>query len=568
MASRVVRRGNEDLRSSAKIAVFVIVALLIVWSYRAGLLTLNNDTDAAPEPRDVSPFQLLDCGDQGFSDNETVGVRFYDNLGYSVNVTAVSPTPLEVAVPLYVDPTNGTLETAVVSMETIANGGIRSAIEGDVKIAVPLGSQMPPGALTSAFINSSLSSLGSARTSLDQVANDSVVQGYVTPDLYSEIDNYSARLIVLREGLRSISCNLVGEIDIGNVSTQIGDMTLKLDNRSISTSERIIKSFAGQMNVSCTMVSNGGLQLSARPANCQEQISGDVGVDWCSDLIETMKDDLTKYGDSISKYVGIGGGVIALMAALGLGATPAVALLTGVWVGVALFAAVWLVGIYGIGLSLGSQLLLDKSPEEANAARSIEYVVKNTLSNGLSQLASSAIGAISEVGSAVFDILDSAIGMMSRITDYTFDKSLLFAESYQPDAPVNAEGYWSGTYSLTVHTTYWDGSSWEWYSFSETGVMILDFDANYVYVDGRQVHDLFTGALLNTVEVEGNLNVMSSSESVIDGALEFTTLITEGIAAYPYQTFHATVSGDSIQGSLVFDSFELNGEGTFSVTRG
>lgn len=129
-------------------------------------------------------------------------------------------------------------------------------------------------------------------------------------------------------------------------------------------------------------------------------------------------------------------------------------------------------------------------------------------------------------------------------------------------------GTWNGTYHLEVHTTYWDGSSWKWYMYTESGFMTMDFSNDYVVANGRQIRDTFTGALLETVIVEGNININigNRSESRIDGTLEFTT-ITSGISAYPSQTFVATVSSDSIQGSLEFESFELYGSGTFSLTR-
>lgn len=180
-----------------KIVAVTIVAVLIVCMLGAALLiqndSSNNGGNSNSIQREASPFQLLDLGNRQISNVSDVSVLFHNSAGYSVNVTAISADPVEVPVPVYVDPANGTIESGVVTMETITDG-VTTPIEGDLTIDTLPVVQDSPGSLTLAFIDASQSVLNATKQYLNEVKSNSTTCLVASPDLFAEINNYSANL--------------------------------------------------------------------------------------------------------------------------------------------------------------------------------------------------------------------------------------------------------------------------------------------------------------------------------------------------------------------------------------
>jgi len=539
-----------------KIAAVATVALLIISSIGIYYYLQNTITNNGT-PTEVSPFQILNLGDRGFSENDSVKVRFYNSNGYSVNVTALSPNPVEVAVPLYVNPETGSFDTASVSIKIIGNG-TSIDIDKTVRILAPLTTNESPGALTTAFIDASLSSLGIATTYLNSVSNKPGLESVVSPDIRSMIYNYTIQLGVINNCTKDISSNTTGDVELGTINTQQGNVQLKIDNEFLSICDGIVKSFIDQVEKIETATNNGEATISSSKAVIEEIDDPANAREWLLSVFDKIGTDIEGSMGTVSKCLGVAAGVLALAAAVAsspvlLGVAAAVGTMSVLMT----FTSSVLPAIYGTALAAGSQMFLDAGPDKTNPGQVLEKLVVNTVANGVSFGASAAIGSTSEVGSAVFDITDS-IGMFSAsLTNYVKD-GIKYAAAFDPNNPdsVSLDGTWSGTYTFAfVGVGGW--------TYTEAGTLTMTVTVSgttfsgSAYIDGIMIRNYDTG------EITG----YSSSSGDVTGTIQGISI--SGTFSFPFEgggtateSFDTILSGNTIQGTLTG-----TGSGSFSITK-
>lgn len=432
---------------SKKIVAVAIVALLLISSIGIYYYLQNNGTDSGI-PAVASPFQTLNLGYRGFSENDRVSVMFYDSKGYSVNVAASSSNPVEVAVPLYLNLETGSFDTANVSMKVIGKG-TSIDINKPIRILAPLTTNKPPGAWTTAFIDASVSSLGSATTYLDLVSEQPGLDGVVTPDMRSTIYKDTISLGVINDCIKDISSNVIGEVELGTVNTPQGNVQLNIDKKVLTTCDGIVKSFVDQVikleiatNSGIATISSSGEYDPDDPANARQ-----LTFQFLTEVRTAISDKLS----TVSGQLGVAAAGIALAAAL-IGGTAALplagaALAVGTASAFMMFTSSVLPAIYGSGLAAASVYFLDKSPSDVNAAKEFRDLGTATVGSGASFGISGYIGEESDVGSALFDLGDSLSLFSDALTKYYKDvteyKSPAPPVTDPPvnDPPVNDPGY-------------------------------------------------------------------------------------------------------------------------------
>ncbi|MBS1109859.1 MAG: Cna domain protein, partial [Anaeromyxobacteraceae bacterium] len=148
----------------------------------------------------LAPFEIVTLGATTFGASDLPRVRFWNGSGYSATLAATTPNPLQVAVPLYVDPVTGALASGTVSVTILRPDGTSTTLPGTVTIAAPpdlVG--VPAGAVTAAFLEGSIGLLASARAALlTAVVARPAACPLVTPEILAEMADSSARLTVMK----------------------------------------------------------------------------------------------------------------------------------------------------------------------------------------------------------------------------------------------------------------------------------------------------------------------------------------------------------------------------------
>jgi len=360
----------------------------------------------------LAPFEIVTLGATTFGASDLPRVRFWNGSGYSATLAATTPNPLQVAVPLYVDPVTGALASGTVSVTILRPDGTSTTLPGTVTIAAPpdlVG--VPAGAVTAAFLEGSIGLLASARAALlAAVVARPAASPLVTPEILAEMADSSARLAVMKTAVEGFLAGNPGAA-IGSVATLDGPATVTVDAVTMKNSDRIIAAFLARIAPAAP-----AFRGLASPAAA-------VGYDlafartWGQSLPTEISGQWLEWGKKVGGTIGAVTAVTGLAVALAA-STPAVVAIgtTAAVVGAMGYAvSTFAPGACGAFLKIGSSILIDGQASQSDYMPEVKYVVGNTLAQGAAQWLGTYMERVGgELSAAVAGVLDDRVGFTAR----------------------------------------------------------------------------------------------------------------------------------------------------------
>ena len=360
----------------------------------------------------LAPFEIVTLGATTFGASDLPRVRFWNGSGYSATLAATTPNPLQVAVPLYVDPVTGALASGTVSVTILRPDGTSTTLPGTVTIAAPpdlVG--VPAGAVTAAFLEGSIGLLASARAALlAAVVARPAASPLVTPEILAEMADSSARLAVMKTAVEGFLAGNPGAA-IGSVTTLDGPATVTVDAVTMKNSDRIIAAFLARIAPAAP-----AFRGLASPAAA-------VGYDlafartWGQSLPTEISGQWLEWGKKVGGTIGAVTAVTGLAVALAA-STPAVVAIgtTAAVVGAMGYAvSTFAPGACGAFLKIGSSILIDGQASQSDYMPEVKYVVGNTLAQGAAQWLGTYMERVGgELSAAVAGVLDDRVGFTAR----------------------------------------------------------------------------------------------------------------------------------------------------------
>ena len=396
-------------------------------------------TASAPGAR---PFEIISLGESALRASDRANVRFSNARGYSVTVPATAPNPLQVAVPLYIDPVTGVFDSGTVVLTIILPDGTSKEVEGALTIAAPpalVG--VAPGAVTEAFLEGTVALLSSAKASLEQAAAARPSAAVLlTPALALDMESARARLSVMKLAVSGFLGGSAGE-SIGAVTASDGPVTEKIDAVTMKNSDRIIAAFLAQ--IAPAGVVQAGSSAYAEGEGYDLEFARTWYQSLASDISGKWLDWGKKTGSTVGTVTAVAGLAVALAATtpamLAVGTTAAV-------VGAMGFAAsTFAPAACSAFLKVGSSILLDRESSHADLMPEVLYVVENTLTQGAS------LWRDSWITSRGGELSAAVVGLLDDQTNFTANAVKLVvgavAISYPP-GPAPGGATYSGSFSF------------------------------------------------------------------------------------------------------------------------
>ena len=357
----------------------------------------------------LAPFQIVTLGATTFGASDLPRVRFWNGAGYSATLAATTPDPLQVAVPLYVDPVTGALASGTVSVTILRPDGTSTTLPGTVTIAAPpdlVG--VPAGAVTAAFLEGSISLLASARAALlAAVVARPAASPLVTPELLAEMADSSARLTVMKTAVQGFLAGNPGAA-IGSVAASDGPATVNVDAVTMKNSDRIIAAFLARIAPATPAATRG---LASRAAAVPYDL--EFARTWGQSLPAEISGQWLEWGKKVGGTIGAVTAVTGLAVALAA-STPAVVAIgtTAAVVGAMGYAvSTFAPGACGAFLKIGSSILVDGQASQSDYMPEVKYVVGNTLAQGASQWLGTYLERVGgSLSAAVAGVLDDRLG--------------------------------------------------------------------------------------------------------------------------------------------------------------
>ena len=423
--------------------------------------------DFTASVQSLAPFQIVSLGSTSHGMSAVPRVRFWNASGYSATVAATTPNPLQVAVPLYVDPATGLLASGVVSLTILHPDGTSTNLPGTVTIAAPpvlVG--VPVGAVTSAFLEGSIRLMESARASLLAAVVARPAAGpMLTPELLAEMTDTSARLTAMKTAVDGFLAGNPGAA-MGAVATSDGSATVNVDAVTMANSDRIIAAFLAR--------------IAPAPAASRARAgsAAAVGYDlefarnWGQSLPAEISSGWLEWGKKVGSTVGAVTAVTGLVVALAA-STPAVVAIgtTAAVVGAMGFAvSTFAPGACGAFLKVGSSILLTGQASQSDYMPEVKYVVGNTLAQGASQWLGTYMERVGgDLSAAIAGVIDDRAGFTARAgelvagaVDLVYPATCTYSIS-PPSKPFISSGG-AGTVDVTAGSgcawTAVSGASW------------------------------------------------------------------------------------------------------------
>lgn len=398
----------------------------------------------------TSPFSLITLGTTSLKDNDVVQVTFANPKGYSVTITAVASNPLQVVVPLYVNPVSGELDSGSVTLRVTYPDGSMKVADGTLTIAAPpIVEGVTPGTLTQAFVNGTLSYVNETQTALSNLkTEDSEAASIVTTEIEADL---ALEVTTLQTMSLSIDNYTSGDLSqaICGARTSDGEATVTMDSAMLTNSDRIVAAFLNQLLVTKTST----LEKTIAGVETSGDVLVDRASDWTKNLMTTISDGTLEWGKKVGGSVG---GVTAIVGVL-VAVTAATPMVTAIGTSAALIGAVgyltstFVPGSTAMFLNMGTSIILDGESGYDDIKKGAAYIVGNTLAQGFSSLAGEWIESkTSELGGALAGFLDNVGDITGRTSQFVAN-SILYANE-------TSCAYTLSSYSVTNASTDLGGS--------------------------------------------------------------------------------------------------------------
>ena len=398
----------------------------------------------------TSPFSLITLGATSLEDSDVVQVTFTNAQGYSVTLTAVASNPLQVVVPLYVNPVSGELDSGSVTLSVTYPDGSIKAVDGNLTIAAPpIVEGVTPGTLTQAFVNGTLSYVNETQTALSNLKTEEPeAASLVTTDIEADL---ALEVTTLQTMSLSIDNYTGGDSSqtICGANTSDGEASVTMDSAMLTNSDRIVAAFLNQILVT--------EKSTLAKTTADVEMSGDVLVDlashWTKNLTTNISSGTLESGKKVGGTVGGATAIVGVLVAV-TAATPMVAAIgtSAALIGaVGYLSSTFVPGATAMFLNVGTSIILDGGSKYDDIQQGAAYIVGNTLAQGTSYLGGEWIGSkTSDLGGALAGYIDNEAGITARVSEFVA-KSIFYAN-------VTSCFYTLSAYSVTNASTDLGGS--------------------------------------------------------------------------------------------------------------
>ena len=361
---------------------------------------------------------MLSLGASSFGDSDLPQVQFANSRGFSAKLPAISPNPLQVAVPIYINPATGKPDSGTVSLTVIYPDGTTKAVQGTLTIAAPPTlAGVAPGAITEAFLEGTINLIASSQSSLDSVTSAGpAAAALVTPAITAYLTTATTRLMTMQAAASAFLAGKPGD-SIGSITTSTGSLTLRIDTATMYTSDRIIAAFLNQ-------IAPAGQGLARRlPVTVSEAATDylDFARTWNETLTSDISDQWLDWGKKVGSTIGTVTAVTGLAVALAA-STPAIAAVgtTAAVIGAMGYAvSTFAPAVSATFLRVGSSILLNGQASQEDYMPETKFVIENTAAQGASFWLTSWVEEVDgDLSSAVVGALDDQAGITAKVGKY------------------------------------------------------------------------------------------------------------------------------------------------------
>ncbi len=361
---------------------------------------------------------MLSLGASSFGDSDLPQVQFANSGGFSAKLPATSPNPLQVAVPIYINPATGKPDSGTVSLTVIYPDGTTKAVQGTLTIAaLPTLAGVAPGAVTEAFLEGTINLIASSQSSLDSVTSTGLAAAaLVTPAITAYLTTATTRLMIMQAAVSTFLAGKPGD-SIGSITTSTGSLTLRIDTATMYTSDRIIAAFLNQ-------IAPAGQGLARRlPVTVSEAATDylDFARTWNETLTSDISDQWLDWGKKVGSTIGTVTAVTGLAVALAA-STPAITAVgtTAAVIGAMGYAvSTFAPAVSAVFLRVGSSILLNGQASQEDYMPETKFVIENTAAQGASFWLTSWVEEVDgELSSAVVGALDDQAGITAKVGTY------------------------------------------------------------------------------------------------------------------------------------------------------
>lgn len=398
----------------------------------------------------ISPFSLITLGATSLGDTDVVQVTFTNAQGYSVTLTAAASNPLQVLVPLYVNPVSGELDSGSVTLSATYPDGSVKVADGILTIAAPpIVEGVTPGTLTQAFVKGTLSYVNETQTALSNLKTEepeaaSLVTADIEADLALEVTTLQTMSLSIENYTGGDSSQ-----SICGARTSDGEATVSMDSAMLTNSDRIVAAFLNQILVT----EESTLAKTTADVETNSDALVTLASTWTSHLTTDISSKTLEWGKKVGSSVGGATAIVGVLVA----ATAATPMVTAIGTSAALIGAVgylsstFVPGATAMFLNVGSSIILNGGSKYEDIQQSAAYIVGNTLAQGVSYLGGEWISSkTSELGGAIAGVIDNEAGITARASEYVAN-AIIYAN-------VTSCTYTLSSYSVTNASTDLGGS--------------------------------------------------------------------------------------------------------------
>ena len=370
--------------------------------------------------------QQLDFRDVGYCATDPVTVRF-ERDGTRVTLGAVAASPIQVGVPVWVDPKTGRVGDVDLSVTIIGPDGehpLANPMHVDPLPAPRAGAA--PGHRALVMLGSVQSAITDARAKLSRFKGD--------------VSAFDAELAKADASLATLT-QAIGDVQRGGIPVPLltvpGGATIVLSADSLTMLDGIFASFLVGLGSA-----SGSASLSGRGLHILDMASDDAGdAAWFQNMVH----DVSKGGlDSAKKFASATSGVLGVLAVGAAIAGAAPELTTLAVLGAVAFAATTLApAATALLIDLGTLATSGDvtGPLDPRVWKATQPALKYAVEQGLAKVAGEVAQANLEpaagpVGAAVFALADTTLGATAgaahRVGDVLFGKDEACADGVIP----------------------------------------------------------------------------------------------------------------------------------------
>lgn len=446
----------------------------------------------------AAPFAVLSLGASSLNDSDQVQVVFSNESGYSATVPATSANPLEVAVPLYLNPITGALDSGTVTLTALYPDGSTKTVAGSLFIAAPPTLDgLAPGVLTQAFIQGTLDYTSETQTLVTDLKTvDSAKSVLVTAEVEADLAEFISRLTTMNNAVSEFMLSGTKR-ELATFSTAEGSATISLDSNMLVASDRIIAAYMDQI----LALQNGTLQKTMATSAGEEATDyyPTKVKDCFLDLTKNISSNMVAWGKTSGSAIGGVSAGVALAAVI-VGAAPAVAITAGVIGAMGFLSTTFVPSVCAMYLNAGVAVALNGSANYEDIREPLYFMVQNTIAQGASTVVGSSLDLVSggDLASAMFGTADYVTSTTARAGAF-LTESFIMVSPNPCSCSFSSEGKTfisiGGNGSFAVTAT--DGCSWtaessvSWITItsenpmSGTGLLQYSVDANTSSVERK-----------------------------------------------------------------------------------